>query len=342
MRHECFILTPDPRPLTPLKMIHFEKLRAGEKMHITSRLLAAAVCLVFLWTGSAQTVDLRPAKAAALVSRNIRPYAEAVESMGAVFAESPGRELKVFYLDRFPGKDRAALSGELTEGKFRLFISVGPEATRFVWTDEVSKSSAKLYSVVLDPEKVLGTAHTPCGISLNIPAQKQLEMIERGLPGVWRVGLLYDPRYNSDFFKEAAALASARGIKIIPLEVSSKKEIPGVLKDHWGDVDALWLIPDLTVISESIIKYVIKESLFKAAPVIGYNRFFYESGAALAFVFNYEELGKQCAREALKLLSGKECGKTTPFFHVWINTRVVKKLGIKVVEDYKFPIEVGP
>ena len=115
-----------------------------------------------------------------------------------------------------------------------------------------------------------------------------------------------------------------------------------MLKDHWGDVDALWLIPDRTVISESIIKYVIKESLFKVVPVIGYNRFFYESGAALAFVFNYEELGRQCAVEALKALSGGGCGKTTPFFHVWINTRVLKKLGIPVIEDYTFPIEVGP
>lgn len=325
-------------------MISFEKLRAGEKMRITSGLLAAAVCMVFLWAGFAQAVDHNTAKVAVLVSRNIRPYAEAVEGISAIFAESPDRELEIFYLDKFRGKDRDVLSGELAEGEFKLFISVGPEATRFIWTDEALKNSARLYSVVLNPEKVLGTASPPCGISLNIPIQEQIEMIESGLPGVWRVGLLYDPRYNSDFFEDAAVRSFYRGIKIVPLEVSSKKEIPGVLKDHWGDIDALWLIPDRTVISESIIKYTIKESLFKAVPVIGYNRFFYESGAALAFVFDYEELGKQCAMKALNLLSGEMCGKTDtcPCFHVWINTRVMKKLGIEIVEDYMSPIEVGP
>ena len=323
-------------------MIHFEKLRAGEKMRIASGLIAAAACLVFLWVDFVQAADLRTGKVAILVSRNIRPYAEAVEGISAVFEGSPGMELKVFYLDKFLEKNRATLSGELAEGKFNLFISVGPEAARFVWTNGVLKSSTRLYSVVLNPEKVFGTSPSPCGVSLNIPAQKQLEMIKRALPGVSRIGILYDPLYNSDFFEEAAAFASSGEIRIIPLEVSSKKEIPGVLKDHWGDVDALWLIPDRTVISESIIKYVIKESLFKVVPVIGYNRFFYESGAALAFVFNYEELGRQCAVEALKVLSGGGCGKTTPFFHVWINTRVLKKLGIPVIEDYAFPIEVGP
>ncbi len=325
-------------------MISFEKLRAGEKMRITSGLLATAVCLVFLWAGFAQAVEHDTAKIAVLVSRNIKPYAEAVEGIVAAFAESPGGELKVFYLDKFRGKNMALLSGELADGKFKLFISVGPEAARFIWTDEALESSAKLYSVVLNPEKVLGTASPPCGISLNIPVQEQIEMIERGLPGISRVGLLYDPRYNSDFFEDATTRAFSRGIEIVPLQVSSKKEIPGVLKDHWGDIDALWLIPDRTVISESIIKYTIKESLFKAVPVIGYNRFFYESGATLAFVFDYEELGKQCAMKALSLLSGEMCGRTgpCPCFHVWINIRVMKKLGIKIVEDHMSPIEVGP
>ena len=327
-------------------MICFAQLHAGKRIRIICRLLAATICLVPLWVGfdHSQAAEHTTEKIAILLSRNIRPYAEAIEGMGAVFAESPGRELELFYLDKFRGKDLALLSEELAEGKFRLFISVGPEAARFIWTDEALKGSAKLYSVVLNPAKVLGTERPSCGISLNIPVQKQIEIIERGLPGVWRVGLLYDPQYNADFFEETIMPASSLGIQIVPLAVSSKKEIPGVLNNHWGAIDALWLIPDRTVISESIIKYAIKESLFKAVPVIGYNRFFYESGAALAFVFNYEELGRQCAIEALRLLSGEVCGKTDPCpcFHVWINTKVVTKLGIKIRDDYVSPIEAGP
>ncbi|HOO89320.1 MAG TPA: ABC transporter substrate binding protein [Syntrophales bacterium] len=327
-------------------MIGFEKLHASKNIRVTSGLLAVAVCMVFLCANfaQAQAAEHTTQKVAVLLSRNIRPYAEAVEGMGSIFTESPGRELELFYLDKYRGKDLALLSGELAGGEFRLFISVGPEATRFIWTDEAFKHSEKLYSVVLNPEKVLATENPSCGISLNIPVQKQIEMIGRGLPGVRRMGLLYDPGYNTDFFNEAINRASSLGIRIVPLAVSSKKEIPSVLDNHWGAIDALWLIPDRTVISESIVKYTIKESLFKAIPVIGYNRFFYESGAALAFVFNYEELGKQCAMEALRLLSGEACGEINPCpcFHVWVNTRVMKKLGLMIREDYVSPVEVGP
>ncbi len=323
-------------------MIRFKKFRAVKKIHHIAALLAAAVCLVFLRADFLLAMDLDIAKVAILASRNIRPYAEAVEGMSAVFTEFSGGKLKVFYLDKFREKDRSALSGELAGQGFRLLIAVGPEAAHFIRTDKALINFAKLYSVLLNPEKVLGPKNTFCGIPLNIPVQKQIEMIHRSLPEAGRIGFLYDARYNLDFLKESGACASGLGIEIIPLKVSSKKEIPGVLKKNWGKMDVLWLIPDRTVISESIVKYAIKESLFKGVPVIGYNRFFYDSGAALAFVFDYEELGKQCGEKALRLISGERCEAEDPFFHVWINTRVMKKLGMRIAEDYTLPIEVGP
>jgi putative ABC transport system substrate-binding protein len=181
-----------------------------------------------------------------------------------------------------------------------------------------------------------------CGVPLDIPAQKQLEMIVRGLPSAKRIGLLYDPRYNADFFGKALAEAAALNLKVVPLKVSSKKEIPAVLNQNWGNIDALWFIPDQTVISESIVQYIIKEALFKRTPVIGYNRFFYESGAALAFVFDYAEIGRQTGHLAASVLAGKACEQEIPLFHVWQNLRVINKLGMSVPEKRVAPIEAGP
>jgi len=323
-------------------MICFKIFRAGKKIRRIFRLLGMMACLIFLWADVLPAMDQGTVKAAILVSRNIRPYAEAVEGMSAIFTEFPGGKLKVFYLDKFRGKDRSDLLKELAAEEFKLLISVGPEAAYFIWTDKALENFAKLSCIVLNPEKIFGTDSPFCGISLNIPIQNQIEMIHRGLPEVGRVGLLYDARYNLDFLKDAATSASGLGIKIIPLEVSTKKEIPGILKKNWGKMDALWLIPDRTVISESIVKHAIKESLFKGVPAIGYNRFFYDNGATLAFVFDYEELGKQCGIKALRVISGEGCGDEIPLFNAWINTRVMKKLGMKIAEGYALPFEVGP
>jgi putative ABC transport system substrate-binding protein len=306
------------------------------------RLLFAALGSVLLWAAALQAAEISAPKAAILVSSNIRPYMEAAEGISVVLAERGGAKVQVFSLDKFTGKSQDILMQSLAGEKFDLVVAVGPEAVRFVREAPALAETRWLYSMILNPPGESGRAGTACGVPLDIPAQKQIEMIEQGLGGGKRLGLLYDPGYNAEFLMKAAAEAPSLNLKIVPLKVSSKKDIPAVLKQNWGNIDALWLIPDQTVISESIVQYIIKDALFKKIPVIGYNRFFYESGAALAFVFDYEELGRQTGRLAANMLMGKACEKENPVFHTWLNLRVIDKLGMTVPEKKSPSIEVGP
>ena len=306
------------------------------------RLLLAALGSVLLWAAALQAAEIGAPKAAVLVSSNIRPYMEAAEGISVVLSERGGAKIQVFSLDKFKGRSQDMLLQSLAGEKFDLVVAVGPEAVRFVREAPVPAETRWLYSMILNPPGESGRAGTACGVPLDIPAQKQLEMIRQGLGGGKRLGLLYDPAYNAEFFMKAAAQAPSFGLRMVPLRVSSKKDIPAVLRQNWDYIDALWLIPDQTVISESIVQYIIKDALLKNIPVIGYNRFFYESGAALAFVFDYEELGRQTGRLAADMLTGKACEKETPVFRLWLNLRVLSKLGIAVPERKSPSIEVGP
>lgn len=281
-------------------------------------------------------------RVAIVVSKNIRPYLEAVEGFESGLADNADIKTQVFNLEKLDDKGRVELFRGPGVKEFALFVAVGPEAALAVWKGIGKEGASKIYFMVLNPEKVFGSKKRDCGISLNIPVQTQIEMIGRGLPSIRRLGLLYDPEFNADFFHKASAAASSLGLTIIPLRVSSKKNIPSVLKSGLKDLDALWLIPDRTVISEAIVKYVIKEAFLRKVPVIGYNRFFYETGAALAFVFDYKELGQQSAQKALRILSGEVCLDTPPLFHVWVNEGVAEKLGLRPSDKYAPPIRLGP
>jgi putative ABC transport system substrate-binding protein len=306
------------------------------------RLLLAVLCSVLLGTAVLHGEEIPAPRVAILVSRDIRPYIEAVEGISMVLSETAGAKVRVFSLEKLKGKSQDALMQGLSGEKFDLFVAVGPEAVRFASVKPVSEKTAWLYSMVLSPHQISSQTETACGVPLDIPAKRQLEMIDQGLRAVKRLGLLYDPRYNSELFMKAVAEAPSLDLKIVPLKVSSKKDIPVILKQNWENMDALWLIPDQTVISESIVQYIIKEALFKKIPVIGYNRFFYESGAALAFVFDYEELGRQTGRLAANMLMGKACEKESPVFHAWLNLRVIDKLGLTLPEKRSLSIEAGP
>ncbi|MCF8083529.1 MAG: hypothetical protein K9M96_10565 [Deltaproteobacteria bacterium] len=299
-------------------------------------------CLIVLGLSPVHGDQSATDRVAIVVSKHIRPYVEAVEGLKSGFSAYANIVPRVFNLEKLNNQARAGLFEDERVNGFSLFIAVGPEAAASVWKGVGNKGPAKLYVMVLHPEKLLGEREKLFGVPLNIPVGTQVEMIHRGLPSVRQIGLLYDPEHNRAFFRRAADAAAALNLTVVPLRVASKKGIPGALQGRWTDMDALWLIPDRTVISERIVRYLIKDAFLQQRPVIGYNRFFYETGAALAFVFDYRALGRQCAQQALRILSGQSCRETPPVFHVWVNKGVCDKLGLRYPEEYMPPLSPGP
>ncbi len=279
---------------------------------------------------------------AVVVSQNIRPYLEAVDGFHLAFSTNAKASTEVVKLWKFQASEMPSLAETLLKRPFAAYLAVGPEALQFLADYFDSKKVLKLYAIVLNPSGASGSDDHLCGIPLNIPVQEQLKMIAAGIPGARRIGLLYDPSHNEEFFQDAVRSASLYGMTILPLKVNGRKEIPSVLKKFLMEMDALWLIPDRTVISESIVRYVIKEAFMKKVPAIGYNRFFYESGALVAFIFNYQELGEQAARKVLAALSGQACMDSVPLFQVWMNKRVAEKLQEKTIETISPPFVFGP
>ncbi len=306
-------------------------------------ILLLPACLFLFFTAAASGSEGVNPKVAIIVSQNIRPYVEAVEGLSSGLAGAGKARTEIIYLDKDRGRERTDLSERLFKAEFDFFVAIGPLAAGYIWGSPGFEGRPRFYSMVLNPEKVFRSKGAVCGISLNIPVKIQLDMITRCLPSITRIGLLYDPAHNSDFVEKASFRDLFMGVTVMSIEVSSIKDIPIVMKNIWNSLDALWLIPDHTVTgSDSIVQYIIKEALIKKVPVIGYNRFFYESGAALAFVLDYEVQGKQSAEAVLGMLSGDSCRQMPPVFETWVNGRVMRKLGLKMLEELPYPAKVGP
>jgi putative tryptophan/tyrosine transport system substrate-binding protein len=281
---------------------------------------------------------------AIFVSKNIRPYVEAADGMHEVFSGLPEANVRKFFLDRLTGKAAADQAARISDDQsVNLVVAIGPEAAAFVWQSFPDPFPARIYSIILNPEKIVGSHSLANGISLNIPPAVQLGMIKKGLPSLQQIGIIYDPDINRDFYDAAADAARHAGIQLVPVTVSSSKEIPDILNRAFEKIDGIWLIPDRTVISESIAQYIIKQAVLQKIPVIGYNQFFYDSGAALAFVFDYRELGRQAADLAAGLASGETSAEDrVPEFQVWLNAGVIQKLGIGIPDALEPPVRIGP
>ena len=188
-----------------------------------------------------------------------------------------------------------------------------------------------IYGMVLNPESFINRSNTNVsGTSLNIFSLTQLTIIKQVFPGIQKIGVLYDPKNNENWFSSASFLAGANEITLVSLDVSDSSMIPAVLEEKAKDLDAVLFIPDATVISTTIIKHTIKQLISRKIPAIGYNNFFYESGAALSFVIDYKGVGKQVANLIYSFLNEKKKVSVGPTFKVRLNRKVIQLLNLKI------------
>jgi len=294
----------------------------------TGRLLFAVLLLIGSAAMGQPALAADAPKIAVVVSSNLKPYLEAVQGFQNHLAQFGADKPSVHFLDPDYDPAHTLLTGKLRGENPTLIAAVGPEATGYLWTTFPDAIPHKLYAMVLNPERVVPGNAPLSGVPLNIPIEVQLHELSKTFPHLGRVGLIYDPANNAAFAAAAGIAARSYGIAMIDLQVRSRGDIMKVLESRWKDISALWVIPDATVISESLIHFILKGAIANNVAVFGYNRFFTDSGAALALVCDYEAIGRQTAALALATLAGEPDTMVVPAYEVVMNPRVLKTLGL--------------
>ena len=262
---------------------------------------------------------------AVLVSQKIRPYLQVIDGI-IQEVENTQNAIEIFYLTPGNSQDDSRLIFNIKQQGFDTVLTVGPEAASLAWGSNLT--IRKIYSVILDPESILGVDEHTCGISLRIPVEMQLNSISKTFSSLKKLGLMFDPAHNQRFYEAATSASIAVGIEIHPIKINRRNQIKEALTDL--DVEAIWMIPDQTIISEKIIQYVIKEGVYRNIGVIGYNSFFTRSGAVFSFEFDYRNLGRQAGLKILEAGSKNECTPEPPIFDIVVNRNIAKKFGMEV------------
>ena len=264
-------------------------------------------------------------------SSDIIPYQKATEGFKKKLSPATFQE---YSIDEDIAQGKSILARAVKRGG-DLILAVGPEAAYLVGTE--ASSISKVFTMVLNPERLLDTTLLYHGVSLNLPVSLQLERIKSAFPERKRIGVLYTQELNQNTVDSISDKALAYGLRIVSFPVASQKEISKVLNAPQLDIDILWIIPDRTIGSEKILKYLIKKMLRKKIPVVGFNEWFAKNGAILSFSLEYQEIGKQTADLARELLlTGPSLA---PFIHepskvrTIVNMKVAGKLGIAISVD---------
>ncbi|WP_447969698.1 ABC transporter substrate-binding protein [Nitrospira sp. M1] len=238
--------------------------------------------------------------------------------------------------------ERLSLHGDLSHGepiveKIRslhasFIVAVGLKAALVV--RQGLPSIPSIFCMVLDPAKYDLTKSRMAGIALEIPFKDQIQSLQDVLPSVKRVGVIYNAQKTGRIVKDATSEATILGMELVARAVSSEKDVPASLRAIVHDIDALWLLPDSTVVTPESFDFLLRTTLEANVPVIGFSADLVRKGALLSVHFNYEDVGKQAARLAEQFLEGQQFtpGVIVPPepLRLAINLKTANFLGITV------------
>ncbi|MBA2253300.1 MAG: ABC transporter substrate-binding protein [Nitrospirales bacterium] len=268
---------------------------------------------------------------AILKSSDIAAYNQAVSGLQAELGDTA--TLTVYDLEGDVTRGKK-LARKIRASDTVLTIAVGLKAALAAKVEIVD--TPVIYCMVLDPEKYDLRAPNLTGISLRVPIERQFNTIHALVPTLKHLGVLYDSEKTAALVEEARRIAARLGLELIEHKVRSEKELPAAIRTLLPKVEGLWLVPDSTVLTEESIRFVLGVALDRNVPVIGFSSEFVRNGALASLSIQPEDIGRQAAIIAQKILKQSERPVlivAPDRIRLSVNLKTAKYLGLTLPPD---------
>ena len=227
------------------------------------------------------------------------------------------------------------ISEQLIDGNDIVLAIATPSAQSLA---TVSTETPIVFTAVTDPlsadlvESIEKPGGLLTGTSDQSPIDKQVELLGQAVPDAKTVGILYttSERNSEVQVEQAKELLEKAGYKVVVKGITSTNEVQDATTSLMKDVDALFIPTDNTV--ASTMTMIGELSVEHKVPVIGGSTDMVDEGGLLTYGTNYEALGRQTAKMAIKIIEGANVSETAVEYpetvSLHVNEEMAQKLGI--------------
>lgn len=227
------------------------------------------------------------------------------------------------------------ISEQLIDGNDIVLAIATPSAQSLA---TVSTETPIVFTAVTDPlsadlvESIEKPGGLLTGTSDQAPIDKQVELLGQAVPDAKTVGILYttSERNSEVQVEQAKELLEKAGYKVVVKGITSSNEVQDAATSLMKDVDALFIPTDNTV--ASTMTMIGELSVEHKVPVIGGSTDMVDEGGLLTYGTNYEALGRQTAKMAIKIIEGANVLETAVEYpetvSLHVNEEMAQKLGI--------------
>jgi putative ABC transport system substrate-binding protein len=210
----------------------------------------------------------------------------------------------------------------------QVIIAIGTKALKLTKT---ATSLPIVYVMTPDPAAVLADSVNVTGVMLQVAPAEIMKAIATVFPKRKKLGVLYDPAHSNELIHQAASSASP--FALVPIPVFSAGDVPAVLFRAKGSIDALWLIPDQTIMTSRAIEAFVNFSFDNQVPVIAFAKKYLNQGVTMSVSANPFNMGKDAAALAVEILQGVKVSDLPPRYTQQIdieqNRKVMNKINFK-------------
>lgn len=207
-----------------------------------------------------------------------------------------------------------------------------------------TKNIPILITAVTDPKAAGLTGENITGTSDMMPVYEQLKVAKDMLPGIKKIGILYNTsEQNSQVQVDNAKEEGKKlGLEIVETGVNSINDIASGIDQLLTKVDVLYVPTDNLVVSATPL--VLDRANKAKVPVIGCIEDQVKQGALVTKTINYKKLGYQTGEMAIEVLKGKSPKdmpiETLKNMELIINKKMAEKykvnLSNEVLKDAKY------
>lgn len=232
----------------------------------------------------------------------------------------------------------------------RKFVGDNPDVIVAIATPSAqplvaaTKTIPIVYSAIADPIAAQlvkdwapsGTNVT--GLSHMLDPNKQVEILKKVVPGVKRVGIVYNPgEANSvSALNSIKAVLEKQGIKLVEAAAPRSVDVSPAAKSLIGKVDAIYSTTDNNVVStyEALVKVCNDAKI----PLIASDTDSVKRGAIAALGVNFYDLGRQTGKVVARILRGEKPGdipsSTSKNLELFVNTAAAQKQGVTLSPEF--------
>jgi putative ABC transport system substrate-binding protein len=291
-----------------------------------------SIFIFFLWILFHSTYCAYAEKTAIVIkSQNLSAYNKVIKGFEA---ECIQKDITIKSIYDLKGKMKI---GHKTVRKIKkekpdIILTIGVLATTIA--KEEIKDIPIVFCMVINHARFQLAGANITGIAAEISVEEQLKGYQTILNPLKNIGVIYDPSKTGNIIVSAEKTVKDIGMNLVKYEINSSKEVLEAMEDLTGRIDALWLLPDSTVITKKSFALITSTTRENKIPLLCTSDVFVKAGALAAVFSDYECVGGQAAQLAGEILerpSPDSLGIVNPdSFKLAINTDTAEILGLEL------------